>query len=67
MKDFKFIELPKEEILSEVELSLIEGASNCTNFSACTGSGKSSCGTYSDGQCTGNSCTAGLFCSNYTF
>lgn len=65
-ENFKFIELPKEEVLSEVELSFIEGASNCINYQACGAAGKSNCATYNDGQCTGN-CTPGLFCSNYTF
>lgn len=35
MNDFKSIELPKEEVLSEVELSFIEGASNCLEYESC--------------------------------
>lgn len=66
MKDFKFIELPKEEVLSEGELSFIEGASNCTNYTACGSpdGGKSNCGTFDSAPCA---CSPGLFCSNYSF
>lgn len=70
MNDFKFIELPKEEVLSEVELSFIEGATNCTNYTACTDpdGGKSNCGTYNGGSCGGvGGCGPVLFCSNYSF
>lgn len=65
MDNFKFIELPKEEVLGEVELSFIEGASNCTNYTACKEDGKSNCGSYDSAPC--NSCDPGLYCSNYTF
>lgn len=65
MNNFKFIELPKEEVLSEVELSFIEGANNCTNYTACNESGKSNCGTFNSDACSG--CGSGLYCSNYTF
>lgn len=65
MNNFKFIELPKEEVLSEVELSFIEGADNCTNYTACGAPGKSSCGSFDSSACSG--CGPGLYCSNYTF
>lgn len=64
MDNFKFIELPKEEVLSEVELSFIEGATNCTNYTVCKETGKSNCGTFDSGPC---GCDPGLYCSNYTF
>ncbi len=66
MDNFKFIELPKEEVLSEVELSFIEGANNCTNYTACGSpeGGKSNCTSFNDAPC---GCSPGLFCSNYTF
>ena len=68
MKKFKFIELPKEEVLNDVELSLIEGASNCTDYSTCTEGGKSNCGIYDGGQCNSTgSCGPSLFCKNYSF
>lgn len=68
MEKFKFIELPKEEVLSEMELSFIEGAANCTNYVVCIGDGKqSNCGQYDDGQCSGGGCSPGLFCSSYSF
>lgn len=68
MKDFKFIELPKEEVLSEVELSFIEGAATCTNYTVCAPAEgkKSSCGSYSTGTIPCD-CGSGLYCSNYTF
>lgn len=63
MDNFKFIELPKEEVLSEVELSFIEGAADCTNYTACGAQGKSNCGIYySGGPCD---CSPGLYCSNF--
>lgn len=67
MNDFKFIELPKEEVLNEMELSFIEGASNCTNYSACGNEGKSNCGSYNGDPCTGGGCSPSLYCSNYSF
>lgn len=68
MKNFKFIELPKEEVLSEIELSFIEGASNCTNYTTCSLEGKSNCGRFNSDQCSGNGgCSPSLFCSNYSF
>lgn len=68
MKNFKFIELPKEEVLSEIELSFIEGASNCTNYTACSLEGKSHCGRFNSDQCSGNGgCSPSLFCSDYSF
>lgn len=65
MKKFKFINLPKEEVLSEAELSFMQGASNCTNYYTCRGDKDSECGSYNSGPCT--DCSPGLYCSNYTF
>lgn len=68
MNDFKFIELPKEEVLSEVELSMIEGASNCLEFSLCTVgvSCERYCGRYDTDPCSmPGGCAPSLYCMSY--
>lgn len=65
MKDFKFIELPKEEVLSEVELSFIEGAENCEMYSVCKDDVRGSiCHSYNTELCNG--CAPGLYCQLYS-
>lgn len=66
MNDFKFVELPKEEVLSEVELSFIEGASNCVQYEDCGTevAGKRYCGCYDMEPCS-DGCNPGLYCAWY--
>lgn len=68
MKNFKFIELPKEEVLGEVELSFIEGASNCMKYENCEPKeyGKKHCAAYDVEPCS-DGCSPGLYCGMYTF
>lgn len=64
MDNFKFIELPKEEVLSEVELSYIEGANNCESYKPCNGM---RCLEFNSGPCSDTGgCGAILYCQSYT-
>lgn len=62
MKEFKFIELPKEEaMLSEEKQSLLLGGINCGIFDG------ERCKVYSDGPCTGyGSCGGDFYCADYS-
>lgn len=66
MSKFKFIELPKEEVVKESELSFIEGATDCGTFVQCADKkvGKSICEEYGTSPC---GCAGSLFCGIYTF
>lgn len=66
MKSFTFIELPKEEVVKKSDLSFLEGATDCTDYTACsdTKGGKSNCGSYTTNPCA---CGGSLYCKQYSF
>jgi len=65
LKKLKFIVPPKKETrLEDGDMSLLFGGDNCGTYSACGATGKNTCSSHSDSQCSGGGT---MMCGKYYF